>query len=389
MILASLFNFRSLRSRGLKPTPKLKRRAATKNRQHIGNDTMETPTFPWLEAEDARVETVALRNVFLHVTKACNLRCSYCYFSASQPLPDEMTTEEFARLWPEMVALRPQKVIFTGGEPLLRADILELLGGLRAADPEHHVLRCLNTNGHLVTPELARALVGLADEVRVSLDALPERNDALRGAGNFAAAMRALECYYAVGFEPKVLVTITATSLPDLEELLCLLIEKKITRINLNGFRPIGRGAGHWEWRANTEATREAVRRSYEMRNAECGMRNEEAALDDPQSEIHPPQSNCGVGSFLNIMPNGDVFPCHVLTQREFRCGNVREQSLVEICRSNGLLGQLKALDFPTLAQAEGRVAELTRPGTCLGNVYATTKALPVWGKSLPVLSTT
>jgi radical SAM protein with 4Fe4S-binding SPASM domain len=42
-------------------------------------------------------------------------------------------------------------------------------------------------------------------------------------------------------------------------------------------------------------------------------------------------------------MPNGDVFPCHVLTEREFRGGNVREQSLVEICRRNGLLGQLKS----------------------------------------------
>lgn len=43
------------------------------------------------------------------------------------------------------------------------------------------------------------------DEVRVSIDALEIRNDALRGAGNFAAAMRALEIYYSVGFEPKVL----------------------------------------------------------------------------------------------------------------------------------------------------------------------------------------
>ncbi|MGH9849958.1 MAG: radical SAM/SPASM domain-containing protein, partial [Blastocatellia bacterium] len=305
--------------------------------------------------------------------------------------PDEMTTAEFDRLWPEMVALRPEKVVFTGGEPLLRADILELLGGLRAADPEHHVLRCLNTNGHLVTPELARALVGLADEVRVSVDALSSRNDTLRGAGNFEQAMRALECFYAVGFEPKALVTITATSLPDLEELLCLLIERKITRINLNGFRPIGRGAGHWEWRANTEDVREAVRRvwerTYGLQNADCGMRNEESARDNPQSAIHNPQSNCGVGSFLNIMPNGDVFPCHVLTEREFRCGNVREQSLVEICRRNGLLGQLRQLDFHTLAQADERVAGLTRPGTCLGNVYAQTKGAPVWKRALPVMS--
>ena len=70
---------------------------------------MEMAAFPWLESETAQTEMVALRNVFLHVTKACNLRCAYCYFSASRPLPGEMTTEEFARLWPEMVALRVRK----------------------------------------------------------------------------------------------------------------------------------------------------------------------------------------------------------------------------------------------------------------------------------------
>ena len=154
---------------------------------------MSTPTF--FETETVGEDTISLRNVFLHVTKACNLRCEYCYFSASRPMPDEMTAEEFDRLWPDMVAISPQKVVFTGGEPLLRPDILDLLRGLRDADPDHLVLRCLNTNGHLVTKELARELVGLADEVRVSLDALPRRNDALRGEGNFDAAMRALDYY--------------------------------------------------------------------------------------------------------------------------------------------------------------------------------------------------
>ena len=68
---------------------------------------MELFAFPWLETETTPMETVSLRNVFLHVTKACNLHCGYCYFSARKPLPDEMTTEEFAHLWPEMVAVRP------------------------------------------------------------------------------------------------------------------------------------------------------------------------------------------------------------------------------------------------------------------------------------------
>lgn len=270
------------------------------------------------------------------------------------------------------------KVVFTGGEPLLRADILDLLRGLRDADPEHHVLRCLNTNGHLVTPELAHELVGLADEVRVSLDALPARNDALRGEGNFAAAVRALECYYAVGFEPKVLATLLSPSLPDLEELLCFLIGKKITRINLNGFRPIGRGRRHSEWRVDPQEVRAAVRRASER----C-FPNQPVLPDPPEPEA---QSHCGVGSFLNIMPNGDVFPCHVLIDREFRCGSVREQSLVEICRRSGLLGELGALDFQELARQDKGVAPLTRPNTCMGTVYAETRALPVWRNNLPML---
>ena len=336
---------------------------------------MEMSAFPWLATETAPADTVSLKNVFLHVTKACNLHCSYCYFSARKPLPDEMTTEEFARLWPEMVAVRPQKVVFTGGEPLLRSDILDLLRGLHDTDPEHHVLRCLNTNGHLVTPELARHLVGLADEVRVSLDGLPQRNDALRGEGNFDAAVHALECYYAVGFEPKVLVTLTSLSLPDLEELLCFLIQKKISRINLNGFRPIGRGKGHWEWRADSKEVRAAVRRAWER----C-YPDQPAPPDLPEPEA---QCHCGVGQFLNIMPNGDAFPCHVLTEREFRCGNVREQGLLEICRRNGLLGELRALDFQELARQDKRVAPLTRPNTCMGTIYAKTRELPVWRNNL------
>ena len=192
-------------------------------------------------ADRRRPPTVPIGNVFLHVTKACNLRCAYCYFSADRPLANEMTAGEMASLWPDLVALAPHKVIFTGGEPFLRRDLFDLLTDLRAADPEHRVRRCLNTNGHLMTAGRARRLIGLADEVRVSLDAFAERNDAGRGAGNFAAAMAALDHLLRAGFEPRVLVTVTTATLPDLEDLLCHLVERRISRINVNPFRAIVR----------------------------------------------------------------------------------------------------------------------------------------------------
>lgn len=325
-------------------------------------------------------DAVFLQSVFLHVTKACNLNCSYCYLSARSPMRDEMATAEFDSLWPQLVEARPKKVVFTGGEPLLRRDIIGLLTGLRDADQRHSVIRCLNSNGHLVTPGLAAELVGLADEVRVSIDAFAWRNDAHRGTGSYDAAMRALDVYRAAGFDPKVLVTVTRQTLPDLEELLLFLILRGYASINLHKFRPIGRGEGHEEWCVDEPEIKQSIRR------ASARLGSGEVRVTGPGDEDL--QQHCGAGRFLNIMPNGDVFPCHVLNVPEFRCGSLRTQKLADICRRTGLLGQLARLDFRAMARQEPRVASLTKPGTCLGTVYAENHALGVWQNylSLPVI---
>ena len=59
---------------------------------------MELSAFPWLDEETTRNGTIALRNVFLHVTKACNLLCSYCYFSAESH-PRYVLIENAGRDW--------------------------------------------------------------------------------------------------------------------------------------------------------------------------------------------------------------------------------------------------------------------------------------------------
>lgn len=336
---------------------------------------IETAAVPWLSAEPGRAETVALRTVYLHVTRACDLRCSYCYFAASRPMPNEMSAGELAPVWPQLVALRPQKVVFTGGEPLLRPDLLDLMRSLRTADPNHRVLRCLNTNGHLVTPHLAQQLVGLADEVRVSVDGLAERNDAQRGPGNFAAALNALECFHKIGFEPKALITLTSQSLPDLEALLCLLAERGITRVNLNTLRLIGRARRNTAWQVDPAEVHAAVDRAW----ARCyPQQPPPPAPPAPTARI-----NCGVGQFLNITPSGDVYPCHVLAHREFCCGNLREESLLTICRRTGPLGKLAALDMNDLPRKDPGLAA-ARCDTCLGDIYTATKSSPVWVEVLP-----
>lgn len=335
------------------------------------------PIGPYPLAKRYQVTTgaVTLETIFLHVTKACNLGCAYCYFSASRPLRDEMSTIEFTPLWCDIASISPKKVIFTGGEPLLRHDIFALLEGLRDADTEHRITRCVNTNGHRVTSEVAERLVGLADEIGVSVDALTERNDELRGKGNFLNVMRAIELLRDVGLEPKILITVTRHTLPDLERLLCLLISQGLSQININRFRPVGRGNGRLDWCVSEAEVQDAVERVWQR----LDPRN----LPPSDKPKDGSQTTCGVGRFLNIMPDGDVFPCHVLTQPEFRCGNLRSDNLITICRRQGLIGRLAALDFDRLKQIDPQLALLTAKGACMGEVYARQASSPAWNATL------
>lgn len=319
--------------------------------------------------------TVPIDTIFIHVTKACNLVCAYCYFSASRSLPDELTTTEFASLWGQIISISPKKVVFTGGEPLLRLDIFELLQDLRHADEGHRIIRCLNTNGHLVTSEVAERLVGLVDEVRVSVDALSDRNDELRGKGNFANATRAIDLLCMVGLEPKVLVTVTRRTLADLEKLLCLLISQGITQININRFRPVGRGSQRFDWCVSEREVASAVEQAWHRLHPTDSSFSKKTEVGF--------QRNCGVGAFLNILPNGDVFPCHVLSLPEFWCGNLRSDDLSTICARHSLLARLAALDFDHLKHIDSELIALTVKGVCMGEVYAQMKASPAWNVAL------
>jgi MoaA/NifB/PqqE/SkfB family radical SAM enzyme len=324
-------------------------------------------------------ECMHFRNIFVHVTKACNQCCEYCYFSARDPLPDELSRDEYRQLWPQIVTSQPDKIVFTGGEPLMREDMLDLISDAKNANHDHRVLLCLNSNGRLLSAKLVNHLVGLIDEVRISIDALAVRNDSLRGQNSFENSLRAMEHCRDAGINLIVFVTVTRRSLPDLEALISFLIQRGFISIHLTPFRPIGRGANHNDWRVTEREIDTAI---------ECALRHFGRANSTPQEpELLATQITCGVGRYLNIMPNGDIFPCHVLTGPEFKCGNVRKESLNDICRTAGLLDILAHLDFGDLARRDVNLADLTQPRACMGEIYAQFQRNPVWQQTFQELA--
>ena len=148
-----------------------------------------------------------LRDLRISVTDRCNMRCRYCMprevFGPDFPfLPraDIMSYEEIDRLASLFVSLGVEKIRLSGGEPLLRRDLHELISMLAL----HGVELAMTTNGVLL-PRYAPALsaAGL-DRVTVGLDALDEATfAAITDSGHTVAAVLAgIEAAESVGLGP-------------------------------------------------------------------------------------------------------------------------------------------------------------------------------------------
>ncbi len=147
-----------------------------------------------------------MRDLRVSVTDRCNYRCVYCRNGEDDAKPTELPLDDYLRIIRVFASMGIEKVRLTGGEPLLRRGLVDLvreLSDLRT--PEGMPLElALTTNGHLLAP-LAKPLraAGLS-RVTVSMDALePERFARItRVPGSFDHVMRGVRAAQDAGLGP-------------------------------------------------------------------------------------------------------------------------------------------------------------------------------------------
>ncbi|ELY42440.1 TIGR04347 family pseudo-SAM/SPASM protein [Natronorubrum sulfidifaciens] len=202
--------------------------------------------------------------VVWNTTRRCNLYCSHCYAGADlESAPGEFSTAEAKAFLEDLAAYGAPVILFSGGEPLVRDDLVELVDyaadlGLRPV---------LSSNGTLITREKAIALrdAGL-QYAGISVDGLPERNDRFRGQdGAFDAAVRGIENCLDVGLKTGLRYTITDANAPDLEGVVDLLAEKGLDRFCFYHLDYGGRGAEIVDADLTPREKREAVRRVADL----------------------------------------------------------------------------------------------------------------------------
>jgi len=143
-------------------------------------------------------------NLRISVTQRCNLHCPYCHREGQERTPDasvaEMTAEEIVRLVKIAISLDIRRVKLTGGEPLLRADILDIVGGIASLKGLRDL--SLTTNGVLLA-SMAKDLraCGLT-RINVSLPSLKEDVYRRLMGGNLKDVLKGIGAAVDVGFDP-------------------------------------------------------------------------------------------------------------------------------------------------------------------------------------------
>ena len=177
----------------------------------------------------------------LSLTERCTLKCAYCRAGEGAcPKKSELSREEFLRIVRAMVRLGVTKVRLTGGEPMLRRDLLEIISGIRAIEGVEEI--AMTTNGqHLpgMSGQLRQA--GL-DRLNISVDSLkPERYEAMTGGGSLERVRTGIREALAAGFSPVKLnaVLLRGTNDDEVEDFLALTKDQPI-HVRFIEYMPLG-----------------------------------------------------------------------------------------------------------------------------------------------------
>lgn len=196
--------------------------------------------------------------VVWNVTKQCNLKCVHCYAKATAgPAPHELTHEEGLALLRDLQEFGVPVVLFSGGEPLMRPDLLELIEWTVG----HGMRAVISTNGTLITPEVARRLHDLGlSYVGISLDGTQPTHDKFRGQpGAFAAAIAGVRNCQAAGLKVGLRFTVSRLNFQEVPAIFDLVEAYNIPRICFYHLVYAGRGTKLVEEALSHRQTRELV----------------------------------------------------------------------------------------------------------------------------------
>jgi radical SAM protein len=301
--------------------------------------------------------------VIWEVTQACDLQCHHCR-ACAQPLRDlrELTSVEARRLIDEVAELGAPIFVFTGGDPLKRADIYDLVK--YAAARGVHPSLTPSATPLLTRDAILRLKAAGLSRLAVSLDASTAAvHDGFRGVpGSWQRTVQAVRWAEEAGLPLQINTTVTRRNLHDLSAIAALLEQWKVALWSVFFLVPTGRGqiadvvspeeaekvfetlySISKRVRFHIKTTEgQHYRRFVLQQLAARSSAGSDAPTDLPTWR---PDSRPGVNDgkgFVFISHVGEVYPSGFLPRSG---GNVRQQSLADVYRNSALFQALRDPD--------------------------------------------
>lgn len=299
----------------------------------------------------------ACRLIAWEVTRSCNLACRHCRAEAHpEPYEGELSTDEAKALIDTFPQVGDPIVIFTGGDPMMRPDVYELVAHARGLG-----LTCaFAPNGTLITPEnAARLREAGVSRCSISIDgADAASHDAFRGMpGAFDASLRGIEYLKAAGLPFQINTTVTRGNLHSFKRIFELCERLGAAAWHIFLLVPMGRAAGladevitaeeyedvlHWlyEFRKGTSMHLKATCAPHYYRIMRQRAHEEGKSVTPETFGMDAMTRGClGGTGFCFISHVGQVQPCGYL---ELDCGNVRQTPFPQIWRESRYFRQFR-----------------------------------------------
>ncbi len=294
-------------------------------------------------------------SVLWDITYRCNMKCKHC-LNGDPTSFNELNLSEIMVVLNELKRMKVFSINFSGGEPLIRDDIFEIL---QAASKQNFGLR-LSSNGLLIDNTILERLKDLdVFCLQISIDGFKETHDNFRGVkGAYEKAINALKTASEMGFHTTMSTMIIKDNVGELEGLLELAESLGVSSFKLNSFMPMGRGDTHQDNLKVSKNNLEKLSAIFLKKKNEHGHR-----INMQIDALFPWLLNCnikddivvrGITSSVNvkcsagqttlvISPEGTVFSCPFLSQ--FPLGNILESSLYDIWHNDSsILGKFRGL---------------------------------------------
>ncbi|MCX7780920.1 MAG: putative heme d1 biosynthesis radical SAM protein NirJ2 [Negativicutes bacterium] len=279
-----------------------------------------------------------------NTTQACNINCLHCYRDAGAKLADELSTVEGKKLLAEIAACGFKIMVFSGGEPLLRPDIFELIRYARSLG----LRPVLGTNGTMITPKLARELkaAGLA-VAGISVDSREKaKHDWFRQSeGAWEQTMAGIDACRQGGLPFQLHTTVMNWNEDEVTDITDLAVELGAIAHHIFFLVPAGRGKDIAETTLKTLQYENLLARILEKQRQ---VKIELKPTCAPQFMRIARQKGiplrfskgCLAGTtYCVILPNGDVQACPYFP---VKAGNVKTTDFTVLWRENALFRELR-----------------------------------------------